>query len=126
MKKIGAVLVIFMLVTMLIPKFCYAEGAFDFATEGQTAITTEKVEATIDEATDTVNNVVLMILKQVSDKSLPICLLLILWGAVLYFIMGIRNLYKKRQGMLMMWGSFTFLVIAKFVYLIAFLVTLKF
>ncbi|MBP3284644.1 MAG: hypothetical protein J6M02_04015 [Clostridia bacterium] len=126
MKKIGAVFIILMFVTMLVPKFCYAEGEFDFAKEGQNAITTEKVEETIDEAANTVNNVVLMVIGQISDKSLPICLLLILWGAVQYFIMGIRNLYKKRNGMLLMWGSFTFMVIAKFVYLIVFLVSLRF
>jgi len=126
LKKWGAVLVIVMLMVMLVPMVGYANEPFDFATNAQTAITTEKVETAVNEATDTVNNVVLMIIKQISDKSLPICLLLILWGAVLYFILGIRNLYKKRQGMFLMWGSFTFLVIAKFVYLIVFLISLKF
>ena len=28
---------------------------------------------------------------------------------------GIRNLYKKRQGLLLMWGAFTFVVIAKII-----------
>lgn len=127
LKKWGAILAIVMVVTMFIPTFCYAENEpFAFATSGENAITTEKVESVIDETTDSVNNVVLMIIGQISDKSLPICLLLILWGAVLYFIMGVRNLYKKRQGMLLMWGSFTFLVIAKVVHLVVFLVTLRF
>jgi len=126
LKKWGAILAIVMLVVMFIPMVAYATEPFAFATSGENAITTEKVETVIDETTDTVNNVVLMVIGQISDKSLPICLLLILWGAVLYFIMGVRNLYKKRQGMLLMWGSFTFLVIAKFVHLVVFLVTLKF
>ena len=126
LKRWGAILAIVMLVVMFIPMATYATEPFAFATSGENAITTEKVETVINETTDTVNSVVLTIIGQISDKSLPICLLLILWGAVLYFIMGVRNLYKKRQGMLLMWGSFTFLVIAKFVHLIVFLVTLKF
>lgn len=74
-----------------------------------------KVEDGVGEVATTVNSLAYTIIEQISDKSLPVCGLLILWGAIMYFIMGIRNLYKKRQGMLLMWGSFTFLVIAKIV-----------
>ena len=51
--------------------------------------------------------------KNIYNDIISICFILILWGSVLYFILGIRNLYKKRQGLLLMWGAFTFLVIAK-------------
>lgn len=78
----------------------------------------KKTEEGVEKVTTGVNNLAMKIIEQISDKSLPICAILILWGAVLYFIQGIRNLYKKKQGMLLMWGSFTFLVIAKFVNLI--------
>ena len=121
--------------TMLVPKFCYAEGE-ELITpveeevivqeeEKKPIITEEQVNKVVDEATNTVESVALKIAEVVSMISLPIGLLLILWGAVLYFIMGVRNLYKKRQGMLIMWGSATFIVIAKFIHLIVFLVTLK-
>ena len=58
------------------------------------------------------------ILDQIASWSLPICSLLVVFGAVQYFILGIRNLYKKRQGLLLMWGSITFYVIVVFVNLI--------
>ena len=80
---------------------------------------TEELVGTIEEGTkkaaDTVNSLAYTIVEQISDKSLPVCVILILWGSIQYFILGIRNLYKKRQGMLLMWGAFTFLVIAKIV-----------
>lgn len=73
----------------------------------------EKVEAKIIDIADKGEGIAYKIVEQISDKSLPICAILILWGAVLYFILGIRNLYKKRQGLLLMWGALTFCVIAK-------------
>ncbi len=80
---------------------------------------TSEIVGTIEEGTEkvatTVNSLAYTIVEQISDKSLPICVILILWGSIQYFILGIRNLYKKRQGMLLMWGAFTFLVIAKIV-----------
>ena len=76
-------------------------------------ISTEKVEQGIEDIADKGESLAYKIVEQISDKSLPICAILILWGAVLYFILGIRNLYKKRQGLLLMWGAFTFVVIAK-------------
>lgn len=97
-------------------------GTSDYSSsddENNATDNTDKLVGTIkdgaEKAADTVNSLAYTIVEQVSDKSLPICVLLILWGAILYFILGIRNLYKKRQGMLLMWGAFTFLVIAKIV-----------
>ena len=80
---------------------------------------TGEIVGTIEEGTkkaaDTVNSLAYTVVEQISDKSLPVCVILMLWGSIQYFILGIRNLYKKRQGMLLMWGAFTFLVIAKIV-----------
>jgi len=73
----------------------------------------EKVEEKIIDIADKGESIAYKIVEQISDKSLPVCAILILWGAVLYFILGIRNLYKKRQGLLLMWGALTFCVIAK-------------
>ncbi len=76
-------------------------------------VNAEKVEEKIIDIADKGESIAYKIVEQISDKSLPICAILILWGAVLYFILGIRNLYKKRQGLLLMWGALTFCVIAK-------------
>ena len=73
------------------------------------------IEEGTKKAADTVNSLAYTVVEQISDKSLPVCVILMLWGSIQYFILGIRNLYKKRQGMLLMWGAFTFLVIAKIV-----------
>ena len=83
------------------------------------------VDKTIDEAGTQVSNLAELVLRQVADKSTPICALLLIYGAVLYFIMGIRNLYRKRQGMLMMWGSLTFWVIAQVAYVVFWLLGTK-
>lgn len=80
-----------------------------------TNVNTEKVEQGIEDIANKGQGLAYTIIEQISDKSLPICVILMLWGAVLYFILGIRNLYKKRQGLLLMWGAFTFVVIAKIV-----------
>ena len=88
---------------------------------------TGEIVGTIEEGTkkaaDTVNSLAYTVVEQISDKSLPVCVILMLWGSIQYFILGIRNLYKKRQGMLLMWGAFTFLVIAKIVNFIFFIFT---
>lgn len=76
-------------------------------------VNAEKVEEKIVDIADKGESIAYKIVEQISDKSLPVCAILILWGAVLYFILGIRNLYKKRQGLLLMWGALTFCVIAK-------------
>ena len=76
-------------------------------------VDSQKVEEKIIDIADKGESIAYKIVEQISDKSLPICAILILWGAVLYFILGIRNLYKKRQGLLLMWGALTFCVIAK-------------
>ena len=73
----------------------------------------KEVEEKIIDIADKGESIAYKVVEQISDKSLPICAILILWGAVLYFILGIRNLYKKRQGLLLMWGALTFCVIAK-------------
>ena len=69
------------------------------------------VEETADVALDGVAEVVLNVLEYITEWSLPFCAILIAWGAVQYFIVGIRNLYKKRQGLLLMFGSIAFLAI---------------
>lgn len=100
--------------------FCtisFATTVADFTGDNGTN-SNELIENTteiVDKAATEVNNFAYKVVEQISDKSLPICAVLVLWGAVLYFILGIRNLYKKRQGMLLMWGAFTFVVIAKIV-----------
>jgi len=83
-----------------------------FELEGAT-INTENLEEGIENIANKSESLAYKIVQQISDKSLPVCSILILWGSVLYFILGIRNLYKKRQGLLLMWGAFTFVVIAK-------------
>lgn len=88
----------------------------ELITGNENIITSENVENLLVEGGTQVSSWAVKIMGVVSDVSLPICALLCLWGAILYFILGIRNLYKKRQGMLLMWGSFTFLVIAKVAY----------
>lgn len=146
-KKIIVLLVI---VTMLISNFAMAENGFSeppivennqsisqqvVSTGGnqfsQIAGTSGSqfgnvaVDKTIDEAGTQVSNLAEVVLRQVADKSTPICALLLIYGAVLYFIMGIRNLYRKRQGMLMMWGSLTFWVIAQVAYVVFWLLGTK-
>jgi len=91
-----------------------------------TSFTNLDVDKTIDEAGTQVSNLAELVLKQVADKSTPLCALLLIYGAVLYFIMGIRNLYRKRQGLLMMWGSLTFWVIAQVAYVVFWLMGTKF
>jgi len=91
------------------------ESSVPFEAEGTANIDTEKIEEEIDTIAQQGESLIYTVIEKVSDISLPICSLLILWGAVLYFILGIRNLYKKRQGLLLMWGAFTFVVIAKII-----------
>jgi len=81
-------------------------------------VTPEKAEEAFKGAGNTAMNVAQNILDQVVMWALPFCALAIVWGAVQYFVLGIRNLYRKRQGLLLMWGSLTFYVIALFANLI--------
>ena len=65
-----------------------------FELEG-TTINTENIEEGITDIANKGESLAYRIVEQISDKSLPVCAILILWGAVLYFILGIRNLYKN-------------------------------
>lgn len=69
------------------------------------------IENTVNEFGDTTTATVVEVMKYVAEWALPFCAILAIFGAVQYFIMGIRNLYKKRQGLLLMFGSITFYVI---------------
>ncbi len=144
MKRFGKFILMFLLVNMVAFNFTFAEpiesdqdgtnvevaeestdkkSGVPFAVNTVT-IDTEKAEQKIEEVANKGESMAYKIVEQISDKSLPVCAILILWGAVVYFILGIRNLYKKRQGLLLMWGAFTFCVIAKimnFVFWFAFI-----
>ena len=113
MKSFSKLFVVFMVFSMLFLNFVYAAPFEVSNSVSSEAIST--IEEGVETAANTVNSLAYTIVEQISDKSLPVCTILILWGAVLYFILGIRNLYKKRQGLLLMWGAFTFVVIAKIV-----------
>ena len=116
MKKIFLMIVAFvMLITC-----AFAEGELATNTENSTQSNglTDQVNNAIGTVGDGVKNIGQEILDNISAWSLPICALLVVWGSVQYFILGIRNLYKKRQGLLLMWGSITFYVITLFASLI--------
>lgn len=139
MEKIKKIIVVLFLINVIVFNFTFADTSHDgknFENEDVqqeseniseenssqsstpieiqgTTVNTENLEEGLVEIADKGENLAYKIVEQISDKSLPICAILILWGAVLYFILGIRNLYKKRQGLLLMWGAFTFVVIAK-------------
>lgn len=72
----------------------------------------------VKDAVDTAGNFGKNIVELIAQWCWPFCALLIIWGSVQYFILGIRNLYKKRQGLLLMWGSLTFFVVVQFISLI--------
>lgn len=123
---IKRIIVLLMVVTLLIPNFVMANnGSEIISSVAGSPITSVEVDRTINEAGTQVSNFAELVLRQVADKSTPICALLLIYGAVLYFIMGIRNLYRKRQGMLMMWGSLTFWVIAQVAYVVFWLLGTK-
>ena len=116
MNKFSKIFAMFFVMSCLLFNFSYADTPMGI---GEAAITTEQAVDTVKDgvetAAETVNDLAYTIVEQISDKSLPVCTIFCLWGAVMYFILGIRNLYKKRQGLLLMWGAFTFVVIAKIV-----------
>ena len=71
----------------------------------------DNVEENTDQALDGVIKVVVTALRYIAEWSLPFCAILVVFGATQFYIMGIRNLYKKRQGLLLMFGSIAFFVI---------------
>lgn len=117
MKKLVKVLSMVIALVIGSCNLSFATSFSDYENVGNDK--TSEIVGTIEEGTEkvatTVNSLAYTIVEQISDKSLPVCVILMLWGSIQYFILGIRNLYKKRQGMLLMWGAFTFLVIAKIV-----------
>ena len=126
LKKCFKFFSLVLVLTIIFGNFAFA-SSFENYQEVESVQTEEivgKIEDGVGQAADTVNSLAYTVIEQISDKSLPVCGLLILWGAILYFILGIRNLYKKRQGMLLMWGSFTFLVVAKIAYFLVWFFTM--
>ena len=102
--------------TIVFSNLAFASSFADYDESGQaTTIQSDeivsKVEDGVTEVATTVNSLAYTIIEQISDKSLPVCGLLILWGAINYFILGIRNLYKKKQGLILMFSSMTFYVL---------------
>ena len=102
MKRFSLVLVVVLAVIFSLGCISYAEPVTDAA---------GVVNDTINNVGNTAMDVALNVLDQVTTWSLPFCAILVVFGAVQFFIMGIRNLYKKRQGLLLMFGSMTFYVI---------------
>lgn len=133
MKRFSKIILVFLLVSVLGFNFAFADtveaqGSADVTVQSEESnekksgspydfdssnVDTAKIEEGLENVAAKGESLAYKIVEQISDKSLPVCAILILWGAVLYFILGIRNLYKKRQGLLLMWGAFTFVVIAK-------------
>ena len=114
MKKIFSFLLIFILVFSL--SFATeAPGDNDVAVSKNQSFLDNLTEQNIDNKINDVGsgaaNIGRNILDQLAAWSLPFCLLLVVWGSVQYFVLGIRNLYKKRQGLLLAWGSVTLYVI---------------
>jgi len=102
LKKVSLVLVAVLL-------FIFSMNVFSFATE---EVTTNKVivnEVVVQK--DTALQNVVKILDKITLVALPVCVFFVAWGTVQYFILGIRNLYKKKQGLLLMFSSLTFYVI---------------
>jgi len=115
LKKFSKLFAIFFVMSCFLFNFTYANPPMDVGENVTVEQVGQKLETGVEQAATTVNSLAYTIVEQISDKSLPVCTIFILWGAVMYFILGIRNLYKKRQGLLLMWGAFTFVVIAKII-----------
>lgn len=115
MKKFSKLFAIFFVMSCFLFNFTYANPPIDTGENVTVEQVGQTLETGVEQAATTVNSLAYTIVEQISDKSLPVCTIFILWGAVMYFILGIRNLYKKRQGLLLMWGAFTFVVIAKII-----------
>ena len=99
MKKFSLVLVAVLVVICSFMCVSYAEPVAN------------EVNDFVNDAGNTAMDVALNVLDQATIWALPFCAIFLVFGAVQYFIMGIRNLYKKRQGLLLMFGSMTFYVI---------------
>lgn len=106
MKKFSLVLVVVLVLMINVVGITYAQQDVVAATS-----TADEVNQTINKVGDSAMEMAQNILNQATMWSLPFCAILIVFGAVQYFIMGIRNLYKKRQGLLLMFGSMTFYVV---------------
>lgn len=105
MKRLSLVLVLVIAVCNL---FCFSFAETEQVLNVSSA---ENVNDMINDAGDTAMEFAQNIMSNLTIWSLPFCAIGIVWGAVQFFIMGIRNLYKKRQGLLLMFGSMTFYVI---------------
>ena len=127
MKRLSLVLVIALVIVCSLGCFAFAEPVQEIAQPAgetsQQSTSTEEVNSLINNAGNTAMEFAQNIMDQLTIWSLPFCAIGVVWGAVQFFIMGIRNLYKKRQGLLLMFGSMTFYVVILGVYLIlAFLI----
>ena len=115
MNKFSRIFAVFFVMSCLLFNFTYANQPINTGENITAEQAVETVKDGVETAASTVNDLAYTVVEQISDKSLPVCMIFCLWGAVMYFTLGIRNLYKKRQGLLLMWGAFTFVVIAKIV-----------
>ena len=115
MKRLSLVLVIALVIVCSLGCFAFAEPVQEIAQPAgetsQQSTSTEEVNSLINNAGNTAMEFAQNIMDQLTIWSLPFCAIGVVWGAVQFFIMGIRNLYKKRQGLLLMFGSMTFYVV---------------
>lgn len=54
-----------------------------------------------------------VVLNEVRKNSAPFCLIGVIIGAMIYFVLGPRNYPRKKYGSLLMFGSLTIFVIAQ-------------
>ncbi len=74
-----------------------------------------KPEATsdIEKLSKGTYNFTWVVLNEVRKNSAPFCLIGVIIGALIYFVLGPRNYPRKKYGSLLMFGSLTIFVIAQ-------------
>jgi hypothetical protein len=85
--------------------------SFDFKKNSNTSKASDQKSA--DSLSKSTYGFATTILYEVKRFSLPVCALLIIAGAMIYFILGPRNMARKKFGLMLMFGAFTFWTIAQ-------------
>lgn len=67
----------------------------------------------IDKLSKNAYTIAWKVLEAIQRISPPLCLIGLVIGAMIYHFMGPRNVHKRRYGIMLMFGSLTFLVISQ-------------
>jgi len=76
-------------------------------------LSSEQAERSFSDVSRSTYKFTMTVLTEIQRNSFPVCLLGIIGGALIFFALGVRNIHRRRFGLMLMYGFLTIWAIAQ-------------